>query len=57
MALLKYCMYGNIYGGEIFCDPGWRVHKSDVQNKLDDKTHITSSGEKSERYINLGEVI
>ena len=26
-------------GGEILCDPGWCVHKSDVQNKEDDKTH------------------
>ena len=22
-----------------FCDPGWCVHKSDVQNKWDDITH------------------
>ena len=25
-------------GGEILCDPGWCVHKSDVQNKWDDNT-------------------
>ena len=23
-------------GGEILCDPGWYVHKPDVQNKWDD---------------------
>ena len=23
------------------CDPGWCVHKSDVQNKRDDNTHTT----------------
>ena len=33
-------------GGEILCDlllcdPGWCVHKSDVQNKWDDNTHNT----------------
>ena len=26
-------------GGEILCDPGWYVHKPDVQNKWDDNTH------------------
>ena len=26
-------------GGEILCDPGWCVHKSDVQNKWDGNTH------------------
>ena len=25
-------------GGEILCDPGWYVHKPDVQNKWDDNT-------------------
>ena len=25
-------------GGEILCDPGWCVHKSDVQNKWDGNT-------------------
>ena len=23
----------------LLCDPGWCVHKSDVQNKWDDNTH------------------
>ena len=27
--------------GEILCDPGWYVHKPDVQNKWDDNTHHT----------------
>ena len=27
-------------GGGILCDPGWCVHKSDVQNKWDDSTHL-----------------
>ena len=26
-------------GGEVLCDPGWYVHKPDVQNKRDDNTH------------------
>ena len=26
-------------GGEFLCDPGWYVHRPDVQNKWDDKTH------------------
>ena len=30
-------------GGEILCDPGWCVHKSDVQNKWDDKTMMHAS--------------
>ena len=24
----------------LLCDPGWYVHKPDVQNKRDDNTHI-----------------
>ena len=28
-------------GGGILCDPGWYVHKPDVQNKWDDNTHNT----------------
>ena len=26
----------------LLCDPGWCVHKSDVQNKWDDNTHTLS---------------
>ena len=26
-------------GGEILCDSGWCVHKSNVQNKWDDHAH------------------
>ena len=25
----------------LLCDPGWCVHKSDVQNNWDDNTHTT----------------
>ena len=28
-------------GGKILCDPGWYVHKPDVQNKWDGNTHNT----------------
>ena len=30
-------------GGEILCDPGWYVHKPDVQNKWNNNTHIGST--------------
>ena len=28
-------------GEEILCDPGWCVHKANVQNKRDGNTHTT----------------
>ena len=27
----------------LLCDPGWYVHKPDVQNKWDDNTHTHST--------------
>ena len=28
----------------LLCDPGWYVHKPDVQNEWDDNTHTTHYG-------------
>ena len=34
----------------LLCDPGWYVHKPDVQNKWDDNTQTTASLEHKEHY-------
>ena len=41
-------------GGEILCGPGWCVHKSDVQNKLDDSITHTQAGVGTSAVSNRG---
>ena len=38
-------------GGEILCDPGWYVHKPDVQNKWYDNTSLKPFGCKCQMLI------
>ena len=35
----------------LLCDPGWYVHKPDVQNKWDDNTHTHTVRSAAERII------
>ena len=37
----------------LLCDPGWCVHKSDVQNKWDDNTHTHTHTRSGRRIFDI----
>ena len=41
----------------LLCDPGWCVHRSDVQNKWDNSTHHSPYRVKTRYALQLDEVI